>query len=335
MRDPIVSLDVEYIASKLAKHIMRHTVTSLGEVTLRYRDGWGGGAYRQFEMGYGLRKWTQYKSSLDNLKTSPIGYKAALEDIASDAHAMELRHQLAVFYTAQTGCDLTEVKKALDYLITVDGTDITVALRLYESEGPDLTYLMIDDRLVHSPNMGNRYDTTPFRGGILAAQSSSYSSLNLSEQTRLLFTTPHQNADEGKDIIGKALLHIGERLSYAGTQVAIASSDNRFNDAAGDEDWMAVNVDGVSWDNGAYFQHTVDKLYDLPPAIDTAVGVLALSQKIGLREMLHDYLGEHVSNGNDVLILSVDERGMHVCFAQLWIILIAGWSGAQMTESLL
>ena len=315
MSDPIVPLDVELIASKLAKHIMPHTVTSLGEVTLRYQDRWGGGASRQFEMAYGLRKWTQYKFRLDNLKASPVGYKTALEDIASQAHAMELRDQLAVFYTAQTGCDLTEVKKALDYLIIVDGTDITIALRLYESEGPDLTYIVIDDRLVHSPNMGNRYDTNPFRGGILAAQSSSYSSLNLLEQTRLLFATPHQNADEGKDYIAKALLQIGKRLSHAGTRVAIASSDNRFNDAAGDEDWMAVNVDGVSWDNGAYFQHTVDKLNGLPLAIDAAVGVLALSQKIGLREMLHDYLGEQVSYGNDVLILSVDERGMHVCFA--------------------
>jgi len=315
MSDPIVPLDVELIASKLAKHVMPYTVTFLGEVTLKYESRWGGGAYRQFKMGYGLRKWTQYKSSLDNLKANPVGYKTVLEDIASQANDMELRDQLAVFYTAQTGCDLTEVKKALDYIIIVDGVNITVALRLYESEGPDLTYLVIDDRLVHSPNVGNRYDTNPFWGGILTAQSSSYSSLNLLEQTRLLFSTPHQNADEGKDYIGKALLQIGERLSHAGRRVAIASSDNRFNDAAGDEDWMAVNVDGVSWDNGAYFQHTVDKLNDLPLAIDAAVGVLALSQKIGLREMLYDYLGEQVSYGNDVLILSVDERGMHVCFA--------------------
>ena len=78
---------------------------------------------------------------------------------------------------------------------------------------------------------------------------------------------------------------------------------------------MAVNVDGVSWDNGAYFQHTLDKLSGLPLAIDTAIGVLALIQKIGLREMLYDYLGEQVSIGNDVFILSVDRRGMHVCFA--------------------
>lgn len=110
-------------------------------------------------------------------------------------------------------------------------------------------------------------------------------------------------------------MQIGERLSQVGTCVAIAFSDNRFNDAAGDIDWMAVNVDGVSWDNGAYFQHTLDKLSGLPLAIDTAIGVLALIQKIGLREMLYDYLGEQVSIGNDVFILSVDRRGMHVCFA--------------------
>ena len=315
MSDPIVPLDLELIASKLAKHIMPHTVTSLGETTRLYQSRWGDSSYRQFEMGYGLRKWTQHKSGLDNLKTSPVGYKAALENIASDAHAMELRDQLAVFYTAQTGCDLTEVKKALDYLIIVDGTAVTLALRLYDCQGPDLTYLLTDDRLVHSPNIGNRYDTNPFRGNLLAAQSSSYSSLNLLEQKRLLFTTPHQTPDEAKNYIGNALLQIGERLSQVGTRVALASSDNRFNDAARDEDWMAVNVDGVLWDNGEYFQHTVDKLRDLPLAIDAAISVLALSQKIGLREMLHDYLGEQVSNGNDVLILSVDERGMHVCFA--------------------
>jgi len=321
MSDPIVPLDVELIASRLTKHIMPHTVTSLGEVTLPERHRWNDGAYRQFQMGYGLRKWTQFKHSLDNLKVSPVGYKAALENIASDAHAMELRDQLAVFYTAQTGCDLAEVKKALDYLIIVDGADVTLALRLYESEGPNLIYLVIDDRLVHSSNIGNHYDTNPFRSRILSTLSSSYPSLNLLDQTRLLFATPHQNAEEAKDYIGKALLHIGERLSHAGTRVAIASSDNRFNDAAGDTDWMAVNVDGVSWDNGAYFQHTVDKLSDLPLAIDTAVGILALTQKIGLRDMLQDYLGDLVSSSNDVLILSVDERGMHVCFAP------SNWSG--------
>lgn len=314
MSHPIIPLDVEFIASKLANNVVSHTITALGEITRPYEDQWGNGTIRQFDLTYGMRKWTKYIPR-DKPESGPVSYKNTLEDIAFDAREMDLRAQLAVLYSKQTGHDLEVCKKALDYIIMVEGIDVTLGLRLFDIDAPKLNYLVIDDRLVDNPNVSNHYDTDPFFGGLLAAQSKGYRSITLLEQIQLLYSTPHQNSEEAKAYIGKALLQISERLSHVGSKVAIASSANRFNDAAGDIDWMAVNVDGVTWDNGAYFQHTVDKLIGLPLAIDASIGALALSQRLGLREMLYDYLGQHVSWGGDVFILSVDERGTHVCFA--------------------
>ncbi|BAM87749.1 gag protein [Bradyrhizobium oligotrophicum S58] len=115
-------------------------------------------------------------------------------------------------------------------------------------------------------------------------------------------------ADEARGRRGDLLKLLFERLSRLGKAVAIATSPHRFNDACGDENWLAAFVDGWLWENGVYFDSSAKSLASAPRQLHEAIGLLQEVLKSGVRAKLSEYLGSE-SASPDTLILSSDERG--------------------------
>ncbi|MGJ4999508.1 hypothetical protein [Bradyrhizobium sp. HKCCYLR20261] len=131
---------------------------------------------------------------------------------------------------------------------------------------------------------------------------------DVARHVRWWYQTPLMPADEARERLGDLLKLLFERLSRLGKAVAIATSPHRFNDACGDENWLAAFVDGWLWENGVYFESSAKSLANAPRQLHEAMGLLQEVLKGGVRAKLSEYLGSE-SAAPDTLILSSDERG--------------------------
>ncbi|MGE0381166.1 MAG: hypothetical protein AB7O90_10005 [Hyphomicrobium sp.] len=130
----------------------------------------------------------------------------------------------------------------------------------------------------------------------------------LARHVRWWYQTPLMPRNEATELLGSLLKLLFERLSCLGKAVAIGTSPHRFNDANGDDHWLAALVDGSLWENGAYFMGSAKTLASAPRALHEAMGLLQEVLTCNVRQKLAEYLGNE-SAMPDTLVLSSDERG--------------------------
>jgi hypothetical protein len=104
------------------------------------------------------------------------------------------------------------------------------------------------------------------------------------------------------------MLEAVDRLKELGSVVAVAHSRSRFNDAAGDENWIAVRVDNSAWENGTYFQSSTASLRGAPSVIHEAVGILHHLIACGMDRIFSNAYGNSVTPG-DVTGVFIDGNG--------------------------
>lgn len=78
------------------------------------------------------------------------------------------------------------------------------------------------------------------------------------------------------------LLEACDRLEELEGDLGIAFARHRFNDASGDDHWLAARVGNFAWENGAYFRSDAASLRGAPQEIGILVGVLAHLQACGI-----------------------------------------------------
>lgn len=130
----------------------------------------------------------------------------------------------------------------------------------------------------------------------------------VARHVRWWYQTPLMLPDEAGERLGALLKVLFKRLARLGRSVAIATSPHRFNDACGDDNWLAAFVDGSTWENGVYFKSSAKTLENSPRVLHEAMGLLQEVLTSGVRQRLAEYLGS-MSAWPDTLILSSDERG--------------------------
>ncbi len=142
----------------------------------------------------------------------------------------------------------------------------------------------------------------------MPSQPNRNNAADVARHVRWWYQTPLMPPVEASERLGALLCVLFERLARLGKAVAIATSPHRFNDACGDNNWLAAIVDGALWENGAYFNSSAKTLGSAPRALHEAMGLLQEVLTSGVRQKLAEYLGRE-SACPDTLILSADERG--------------------------
>ncbi|MEQ1696229.1 MAG: hypothetical protein ABL901_10370 [Hyphomicrobiaceae bacterium] len=147
-----------------------------------------------------------------------------------------------------------------------------------------------------------------FRPSNMPSNPNRENAAEVARHVRWWYQTPLMPPDEAGERLGALLKVLFERLARLGKAVAIATSPHRFNDACGDDNWLAAFVDGSLWENGVYFNSSAKTLASAPRALHEAMGLLQEVLTSGVRSKLAEYLGSEAASP-DTLILSSDERG--------------------------
>lgn len=91
--------------------------------------------------------------------------------------------------------------------------------------------------------------------------------------------------------LDELLLEASERLLAIHGELGLAYAAHRFNDAAGDDHWLAVRQDDLAWENGQYFASNADFLRSAPEAIHTLIGMAHYLRDSGLGEAFRQAYG--------------------------------------------
>ena len=91
--------------------------------------------------------------------------------------------------------------------------------------------------------------------------------------------------------LDELLLEASDRLASVKGEVGLAYAAHRFNDAAGDDHWLAVRKDNFAWENGQYFASNAASLRSAPEAIHTLIGIAVHLRASGLGEAFRDAYG--------------------------------------------
>lgn len=78
------------------------------------------------------------------------------------------------------------------------------------------------------------------------------------------------------------LLEACDRLGRMEGDIGLAYAGHRFNDACGDDRWLAVRLGNFAWENGAYFRSGADSLRSAPSQVHELLGILVHLQAGGL-----------------------------------------------------
>jgi len=105
------------------------------------------------------------------------------------------------------------------------------------------------------------------------------------------------------------LLEACDRLQMIEGEIGMAFAGHRFNDAMGDDAWLAVRHDDFAWENGAYFRSDAASLRAAPYEIHAILGILVHLQASGVAAALNECYGYPVE-GLDVIGL-FREAGKH------------------------
>lgn len=82
--------------------------------------------------------------------------------------------------------------------------------------------------------------------------------------------------------LASLLLEACDQLDAIEGDIGIAFAGHRFNDAAGDDSWLAVRVRNFAWENGQFFQVGAASLRSAPRDVHLALGVLVHLRAAGV-----------------------------------------------------
>lgn len=91
--------------------------------------------------------------------------------------------------------------------------------------------------------------------------------------------------------LDELLLEACDRLVGIEGELGLAYAAHRFNDAAGDDHWLAVRKDNFAWENGQYFSSNAASLRSAPEAIHTLIGIAVHLRSSGLGAAFSDAYG--------------------------------------------
>jgi hypothetical protein len=96
------------------------------------------------------------------------------------------------------------------------------------------------------------------------------------------------------------LLEACDRMEEINGELRIAYAGHRFNDAGGDDNWLAVKCGNFAWENGSYFRSSAQSLRSAPADVHALLGLLVHLQTGGLSSAFNAYYGYPVE-GLDVI----------------------------------
>lgn len=96
------------------------------------------------------------------------------------------------------------------------------------------------------------------------------------------------------------LLEACDRMEEINGELGIAYAGHRFNDAGGDDNWLAVKCGNFAWENGSYFRSSAQSLRSAPADVHALLGLLVHLQTGGLSSAFNACYGYPVG-GLDVI----------------------------------
>lgn len=90
------------------------------------------------------------------------------------------------------------------------------------------------------------------------------------------------------------LLEACDRMAAIDGNLGIAYSGLRYNDAGGDDNWLAVKYGNFAWENGGYFRSNAQTLRSAPTEVHTLLGLLIHLQTCELSSAFNSCYGKPV-----------------------------------------
>lgn len=269
-------------------------------------------AFGMFRLQYGARAWSTGAHSVGG-STGPIvpKYQVQFELQAITLRKAKWDRLSANLLRAEPPKDKYG-RPDVEMFLLIDNLALHFGVRS-KSSSQEKYFLVTDAGLEPDQTAPNVwFDAWPeqlippvFRPSHMLGALNRQNTVEVARHVRWWYQTPLMPPDEAGERLGMILF---ERLDCLGKAVAIATSPHRFNDAGGDDNWLAAFVDGWSWENGVYFNSSAKTLANAPRVLYEAVGLLQEVLTSGIRQKLAEYLG-NASAYPDTLILSSDERG--------------------------
>lgn len=279
--------------------------------------------YGQFRLQYGGRSWTFTANSFGSgYSGRQPAYQARLEKLAV-VLAEQKWDEMALSLLPKSAKNFAEdnKNKPVEMFLYIAGENSRFGVRDLETK--EVKYFSVDAGGLTASDLTQNvwFDAWPSQTKIKVFppferlktfQTKTVESLN--EKVKWWYNSPLMPEGEAKDYLGNLLRSYLQRLSKIGASVAIATSPHRFDDACGQDDWLAAFVDGEIWEQGHYFAPPENKLALAPPKLHEAIGLLSDAVKSDIRQRFAQYIGTSAISP-DCMFLSADERGYLIAFS--------------------
>jgi len=278
--------------------------------------------YATFRMQYGSRAWDTGGYDIGSIKQNEKPeYKSKFEEIARHLRKSKWNVLASLFLNKRKPLPDKQVRSNIELVLYIEGGNIHFGVRNSKTKKEANFVITAEGFTSFTPTRTlwfQRYGyQTPikvFPPQELANLPEKTNEAEVNQHVRWWFDTALQPEYEARDEIGALLAALYKRLSSLGKSVVIASSPHRFNDAVGDDLWIAVSVDGYTWENGAYFKNSSSQLMKAPREVNEAIGLVEQIKTCGFRNHFADYIGSSAVQ-HDTMVFSIDMRGFLIAFS--------------------
>lgn len=278
--------------------------------------------YAMFRMQYGPRGWDTggYDSGSIKRNEKPE-YKSIFEESARHLRKAKWHILASAFLNKRKFLPEEEARSNIELVLYIEGRNIEFGIRNIQTN-KEANFIItaegfkpsMPERMLWFQRYGYQTPIKVFPPRNLIDIPEKTNETEVRRHTRWWFDTTLQSDLEAKNELGLLLGALHKRLSSLGKSVVIASSPHRFNDAVGDDLWIAVSVDGYTWENGAYFKNSSTQLLKAPREVNEAIGLIEHIKTCNLRHHFADYIGSAAVQP-DTMVLSVDARGFLIAFS--------------------
>lgn len=292
----------------------------------RYQASYSGdrdNRYGRFRLQYGGRSWTYQANSLASYgnRHAPA-YEVMMEKLANVLAEIEW-DELATCLLPKSAENFAadSQKKPVEMFLLIEGRESYFSVRdinTQEAKSFDVTANGLSETQMHPKAWFNAWprqiQPPVLPPQTIAELSQDDSPHSLTKRVQWWYNTPLLNEEEAKRCLGNMLRVYFRRLAEIGSSVAIATSPHRFDDATGEDNWLAAFVDGEIWEQGHYFAPADNQLALAPPKLHEAIGLLNDVTKSSLRHSFAEYFGT-AAIAPDCMFLSADKRGDLIAFS--------------------
>lgn len=279
-------------------------------------------SYAVFRMQYGSRAWHTGGYDFGSVKQNEKPeYKAQFEESARHLRKSKWNVLASSFLNKRKPLPEKQARSNIELVLHIEGGKIHFSVRNCKTLKEANFIITAEGFVSHTPTQTlwfKRYGyQTPikvFPPKELVNPPERTNEVEVNRHIRWWFDTALQPEYEARDELGALLTALYKRLSSLGKSVVIASSPHRFNDAAGDDLWIAVSVDGYTWENGTYFKNSSSQLISAPREVNEAIGLVEQIKTCDFRNHFADYIGS-LATQPDTMVLSIDKRGFLVAFS--------------------